>query len=218
MMEFTNAFAAIAAGFGTTATLTATSFILGAVVAIPLALARVSSIRVLRTAAGTYIQISRGVPPIVWLFVIYFGLPQLKFHFSSMNAAIVGLSLISAGYIAEIYRAGLNAVPSGQHEAAQALSLPRSAAFAHVTVPQAIVAVVPLAIAYLIGLLKDSAVASVIGAQDITAMALAVSKRSADGLLIFILAGAVYLLLSLPIAGFGRWAGERVAARWAVRV
>lgn len=211
------AFRAIAAGIGTTATLTLSSFLLGAVLAIPVALARVSPAPILRAVAGTYIQVSRGVPPIVWLFVIYFGLSQFQLRFSSMSAAMTGLSLISAGYIAEIYRAGLNAIPSGQHEAAQALSLPRLAAFSHVMAPQAIVAVVPLSIAYFIGLLKDSAVASVIGAQDITAMALAASKRSPDAMLVFILAGAVYLIISLPIASFGRWAGRQVAARWAVR-
>ncbi|MCA4134811.1 amino acid ABC transporter permease [Arthrobacter sp. M4] len=216
-MNLPGAFSSIAAGIGTTATLTISSFVFGAIIAIPVALARVSRLPLLRLIGGTYIQITRGVPPIVWLFVIYFGLSQFKIHFSSVNASIVGLSVISAGYIAEIYRAGLNSVPSGQQEAAQALSLSRISSFTNVTAPQALVAVIPLAIAYFIGLLKDSAVASVIGAQDITAMALAASKRSMDGLLIFILAGAVYLIISVPVAAFGRWAGAKIAARWAVR-
>ena len=208
----------IANGIGTTATLTISSFALGALIAIPVALARVSPSAVLRVLAGSYIQIVRGVPPIVWLFVIYFGLAQYKLTFTSMNASILGLSLISAGYIAEIYRAGLTSVPAGQTEAAHALSLSKASSFLNVTAPQALVAVIPLSIAYFIGLIKDSAVASVIGALDITAMALAVSKRTADGLLVFIAAGAVYLMISLPVAALGRWLGEKAAAAWAVRV
>ncbi|WP_423181244.1 amino acid ABC transporter permease [Arthrobacter sp. NyZ413] len=208
----------IANGIGTTATLTISSFALGALIAIPVALARVSPSAVLRVLAGSYIQIVRGVPPIVWLFVIYFGLAQYKLTFTTMNASILGLSLISAGYIAEIYRAGLTSVPAGQTEAAHALSLSKASSFLNVTAPQALVAVIPLSIAYFIGLIKDSAVASVIGALDITAMALAVSKRTADGLLVFIAAGAVYLMISLPVAALGRWLGEKAAAAWAVRV
>lgn len=211
-------FTAIIAGLGTTLLLAGGGFVLGAVLALPLAWARVSSFPHLRFLAGGYIEIVRGVPPIVWLFVLYFGLAQFNLQLTSLGAAVLGLSVISSGYIAEIYRAGLSSVPGGQREAAQALSLPLASSFVHVTVPQALVSVIPLAVAYFIGLLKDSAVASVIGAQDITAMALALSKRSLDGLTVFAIAGAVYLIISFPVAMFGRWLGRKAASRWAVRV
>ncbi|NKX56671.1 amino acid ABC transporter permease [Arthrobacter mobilis] len=211
-------FSAIIAGLGTTLLLAVGGFVLGAVIALPLAWARVSSFPALRFLAGGYIEIVRGIPPIVWLFVLYFGLTQFNLQLTSLGAAVLGLGVISSGYIAEIYRAGLSSVPGGQREAAQALSLPLTSSFVHVTAPQALVAVIPLAVAYFIGLLKDSAVASVIGAQDITAMALALSKRSLDGLTVFAIAGAVYLIISFPVAMFGRWLGQKAASRWAVRV
>jgi polar amino acid transport system permease protein len=126
------------------------------------------------------------------------------------------LGIISGGYLAEIYRSGLKAVPAGQSEAAQALSLPRTTAFVRVTAPQAMVTITPLAIVFFIGLLKDSAVASVIGVQEVTATAVALSKRSLDGLTIFVICGLVYLVISFPVSVFGRWLGARVSQLWAV--
>jgi His/Glu/Gln/Arg/opine family amino acid ABC transporter permease subunit len=218
MRDLLATFTAILEGLGGTALLTVASFALGAVLAAPLTWARVSSIPTLRFLAGGYIELVRGIPPIVWLFVLYFGLTQFNLQLTSFSAAILGLGVISSGYIAEIYRAGLGSVPGGQQEAAQALSLSRSASFVHVTAPQSLVTVIPLAVAYFIGLLKDSAVASVIGAQDITAVALALSKRSLDGLTIFAIAGLVYLVISFPVAMFGRWLGQKAASRWAVKI
>lgn len=216
-MSVIDTFITIATGLRTTLVLTVSAFLFGAVIAIPITGARTSRFGALRVLAGSYIEIARGIPPIVWLFILFFGLNQFGIQIESMTAAIVGLGIVSGGYIAEIYRAGLKAIPPGQHEAAQALALPHRAAFVWVTVPQAIVTVTPLALAFFIGLLKDSAVASIIGVQDITAMAVALSKRSFEGFTIFLIAGVVYLVISLPIAAFGRWLGHVLTERWAVR-
>jgi polar amino acid transport system permease protein len=204
-------------GMGTTLTLTVLSFLLGAVVALPIAVARVSRFHALRFIAGGYVEFVRGIPPIAWLFVLFFGLNQFGVHPQSFTAAVVGLGVISSGYLAEIYRAGFNAVPPGQREAAAALSIRPSAAFRTVVAPQAAITALPLAIAYFIGLLKDSAVASVIGVQDITTIALSLSRRSLDALTIFAAAGLVYLIISIPVGIFGRWAGEALARKWGSR-
>lgn len=211
MNVFLHSILVIAGGIGTTFLLTVASFLIGGVLAVPLVLARTSSSAILRALSGTYIAVSRGIPPIAWLFVLFFGLGQLGVRLSSLSAAIAGLSVISAGYLAEIYRAGLSAVPRGQDDAARALGLPPRTAFYRVIVPQAIATVIPLAVAYFIGLLKDSAVASVIGVQDVTAFALSLSKRELESFTIFLAAGAVYLVISVPVAILGRWVGARVA-------
>jgi polar amino acid transport system permease protein len=217
-MTFLESFVSVIQGIAATLTLTALSFAIGAVIALPVALGRISRLRPLRFFAAAYIEIVRGIPPIAWLFVLFFGLNQFGIRLNSFAAAVIGLGIVSGGYLAEIYRAGLNAVPPGQREAASALSISPVVAFRSVVAPQAFVTVLPLAIAYFIGLLKDSAVASVIGVQDITTIALGLSRRSLDALTIFAAAGLAYLLISIPIGVFGRWAGEALARKWGARV
>jgi polar amino acid transport system permease protein len=215
-MKMLDIFVEILRGLPMTAILTVGGFALGAVIAVPVTWARTCRPVWLRAVSSSYIEIARGVPPIVWLFLLFFGLNQFGVQMESLAAAIVGLGIISGGYLAEIYRSGLKAVPAGQSEAAQALSLPRTTAFVRVTAPQAMVTITPLAIVFFIGLLKDSAVASVIGVQEVTASAVALSKRSLDGLTIFVICGLVYLVISFPVSVFGRWLGARVSQLWAV--
>jgi polar amino acid transport system permease protein len=217
-MTFLDFFVALLGGIGTTLALTAGSFAIGAVLGIPIALGRISRFHALRFLAGAYIEIVRGIPPIAWLFLLFFGLNQFGIRLNSFVAALIALGVISGGYLAEIYRAGLNAVPSGQREAAMALSISSRTAFQFVIAPQAVITILPLAVAFFIGLLKDSAVASVIGVQDITTIALGLSRRSLDALTIFAAAGLVYLLISIPIGLLGRWAGDTLSKKWGARV
>jgi His/Glu/Gln/Arg/opine family amino acid ABC transporter permease subunit len=203
----------IAGGIGTTFVLTVSSFVIGGILAMPLALARSSTLRIARAVAGAYIAIARGIPPIAWLFVLFFGLAQVGVKLSSLGAAIAGLSVIAAAYLAEIYRSGLLAVPTGQAEASRALGLTQAVTLGRVIMPQAVVTILPIAVAFFIGLLKDSAIASVIGVQDITAFALNLSKRSADSFTVFLAAGAVYLIISVPVAVLGRVVGPWFARR-----
>ena len=213
MNEFVRALGTLASGIGTTFLLTFAAFALGSVIAVPIVLGRVSSVPPLRLAATAYIELSRGVPPIVWLFVLYFGLTQFDVRLGSMTAAILGLGIISGGYLAEIYRSGLRAVPPGQTEAADALGISRVATYTKVIIPQAVVTGLPLAATYAVGLLKDSAVASVIGVQEITAFAVGLAKREVEGLTIFAAAGLVYLVISIPLSVLSRAAGSYLAVR-----
>jgi polar amino acid transport system permease protein len=210
MMEFFHYVAALSAGIGNTLLLTGSAFAIGAVVGLPMAAARNSSWLILRSAAGTYVEVVRGIPPIAWLFVLFYGVSQFDVELSSTAAAILGLGLIAGAYMTEIYRSGLRAIPHGQFEAARALGLRGMRTYRYVLAPQAIVTVVPPAVAFAIGLLKDSAVASVIGVQEITTLALSETRQEFAGLTIFVAAGAVYLLISVPVAMFGRWLGNRL--------
>jgi len=198
-----------------TAILTFGGFLLGAVFAVPVTVLRRSRLRPLRVLAIAYVEGVRGVPPIAWLFLLYFGLAQVDFRLSSLTAGVLGLGLISTAYLSEIYRAGLRAVPQGQLEAARAVGLDTLATYRRVVAPQAVVTIVPPAAAFLIGLLKDSAVASLIGVPEVTGLALRLTQQEFDGLAIFAAAGLVYLALSLPLAAFARWLGTRLSARLA---
>lgn len=191
-----------------------TCFTLGAVLALPIAVGRLSENSIARGLASSYISVVRGVPPITWLFLIFYGLPQLGLRFPSFWAAVVGLTMICTAYIAEFYRSGWLALPSGQIEAGKALGLSNLEAFRKVIAPQVFVIVLPMAITYFIALLKNSAVVSVIGVSDITERALSLSRTAPDPFNVFIAAGCVYMAVSVPIGLVGRLTSPWVARRF----
>ena len=203
-------------GIGQTVAITVTSFVVGAILGLPLALMRRSARPVLRLPAIVVIEGVRSIPPIVWLFLAFYAVGNDLVQLSTFEAAVAGLGLIAAAYLAEIYRAGLDAVPRGQWEAANALGLPSRALYRRVVLPQAVVVVIPPAATYAIGLLKDSAIASVIGAEDITFLAFQETQATLQGLTIFLVAGVLYLILSAPIAAVARYSGQVLVQKVAV--
>lgn len=193
-------FTDILAGIGYTILITAVSLVVGGIIGLPLAAARRSRFAVLRGVTTAYLDVVRAIPPITWLFLIYFGLPQYQIYFEPIGAAIVGLSLISSAYMAEIYRAGLLSIHSGQWEAAHALGMSAKTRTVHIITPQAYRVSLAAVAVYAIGLLKDSALASTIGVQEITYRAADVARDTHEGLLAFVIAGALYVALSIPFA------------------
>ena len=209
-------FQVLAQGIGQTCLITAGAFAFGAIIAIPLALLRRSTLVWLRWPATTVIEVLRSIPPIVVLFVLFYGLGSGAIRLSTVQAAILGLGVIAAAYLAEIYRAGIDAVATGQWEASKALAVPRSKTYLLVILPQALIVIIPPAATFAIGLLKDSAIASVIGAHDITFQAFQESQATLQGLTIFAIAGGLYILLSIPIAVLARWADHTLSQKAAV--
>jgi polar amino acid transport system permease protein len=209
---------ALAEGIGMTLWLTLASFLLGCLGGLLLMLARRSPFPPLRWLAVTYIEIVRGVPAIAWLFVIFYGLAQGGYlTLGAVTSAIVGFSAISSGYLAEIFRAAVGAVPRGQWEAAEAVGMSRVDVYTRVILPQALPIATPPGAAYLIGLLKDTSIAATIGVADITFEATQLTKETFDGFEIFLIAGLMYVGLGLPVAAVSRWFGTRlVKARYGV--
>lgn len=201
----------LAAGVGTTVELTAVAFAIGAVLGLPLALMRRGDWLPLRLAAVVVVEVIRAVPPLVWLFIVYYSVGSGAIQLSTFEAAVIGLGLISAAHLSEIYRAGLESVAPGQWEAARALSLPTLLMYRKVVLPQAVALVVPPAATFAIGLLKDSAVASVIGAQDITFLAVQETQQTLNGLGNFAIAGLLYIALSVPVAIVARYAAHSLS-------
>lgn len=215
-MRILELFTAMLAGLGDTLLLTVTALLIGATIAVPISAGRMSKRLLPRILATAYIEIVRGIPPIAWLFLIFFGLTQFGARMSNMQAAIIGLGLIAGAYLAEIYRSSMSAVPSGQHEAGRALALSHRTTFLSILLPQAIVTGLPQGVAYAIGLLKDSAIATVIGVSGVTTIALSLSRRSLDALTIFIVCGLVYMIVSVPTSMFGRWLSGKLALKLGV--
>lgn len=208
--------AVLAAGIGQTVEITASAFLLGALLGLPLAIMRRSGVWLLQAPAVVAIEVLRAVPPIVWLFIVYYAIGSGAVKLSTYQAATIGLGLIAAAQLAEVYRAGLNSVPTGQWEATRALALPRFSTYARVILPQAFVVVIPPMATYAIGLLKDSATASVIGASDITFRAVQQTQQDLNGFGNFAVAGLLYIALSIPVAVVARGADSWLTRRLVV--
>jgi len=202
-------------GLGTTVIITFGSFLIGAVCAVPVALARLSEIAPLRWVATAFIEVVRGIPPIAWMLVLFYGLGRY-ITLPPLLATCLALGAVSTAYLAENYRAGIQAVAGGQWEGAGALGLSNGDTFWRVIAPQGIGVALPPSASYAVGLLKDSAVASVIGVSDIAFQALTLNQQGNPGLPIFLAAGVVYLIVSVPMAVLARKADSFIRTRSAV--
>lgn len=195
---------AIARGVGLTLYVTGASLLFGGIIGLVLVGAARSPFAIVRGAATLYINVIRVIPPITWLFLIYFGLPQYSLRLTTIQAAIIGFSIIASAFMAEIYRSGLLSIPEGQREAAHALGLSTVTTVGHIITPQAFRVALPAIATYGIGLLKDSALASTIGVREITYYAQQAAKQTHEGLLSFVVAGALYIVISLIVAVVAR--------------
>ncbi|MCA4133882.1 amino acid ABC transporter permease [Arthrobacter sp. M4] len=207
-----DALSAVLQGLPMTITLTLSAFAIGIVGAIPVAVGLSSPKLPIRLASRLFVDFVRGVPIIVWLFLLKFGIQIGTFKFNPVGAAIVGLGVVSVAYLAEIYRGGLQAVPRGQGEAADALGLTRGTAFYSIMVPQAFRIVSPSIATYLTGLLKDSSIASTIIVTEMVFQSQAFARQhpTVEGILPYILVGVIYIALSLPVAYISRRLDSRM--------
>lgn len=200
----TQLLSSIAQGIGLTLYVTGASLLFGGIIGLILVGAARSPAAPIRAVATLYINIVRVIPPITWLFLIYFGLPQFVLRLTTIQAAIIGFSVIASAFMAEIYRSGLLSIPDGQREAAHALGLSSVTTVGHIITPQAFRVALPAIATYGIGLLKDSALASTIGVREITYYAQQSAKQTHEGLLSFVVAGALYIVISLIVALISR--------------
>jgi polar amino acid transport system permease protein len=149
----------------------AIAFTFGFALAVPLALMKMSSIRPYRWIANIYIEIFRGLPALVTIILVSFGLPIAfgwRIPFGTAGKAAVGLGLVAAAYMAETIRAGIQAVPAGQTEAAQALGMGQLAAMRFIVLPQALRITIPPLTNELVLLIKDTSLLFVVGTTPAT--------------------------------------------------
>lgn len=210
-----DAFLAVLRGLPLTLLVTIVAFAFGLVAAAPLALGLRSRILPLAVLCRVIVDLVRGIPIIVWLFILKFGLrfdPDLGSpYLRSVPAAVLGLGLVSTAYLAEIYRGGIQTVPRGQFEAAGALGIGSVTAFFRIIAPQALRTVSPSVATYFIGLFKDSSIASTIIVAEMVFQAQSYGRQNPTvaGILPYVFAGMLYIVLSLPVA----WASRKLEAR-----
>lgn len=190
--------AEFAEGARTTLYLTLISGAIGLVLGVVAALARTSGNALLRTISGAYIWIIRGTPLLVQILFMYFALPVLVpgLNLPDFAAAVIALALNVGAYNAEAVRAGLNAVPRGQTEAARALGLPRSHVFLDVVFPQAFKISLPPLVSNFVALLKDSSLAYAIGVVELTNVGNRIQSATFQPVETLITVGVTYLALT----------------------
>lgn len=200
-------------GLGMTALLVVISGAIGSAAGLILGLAATSPLPPVRWVSNIYTNVIRGIPPLVILFFMYFAIPIFfpLLTLSNQLTAIIGLSVYAAAYIGEIVRGSINAIPAGQGEAAQALGMNYYVRLRYVIVPQGMRLMVPPGIAFLISLVKASALASVIGYVELTKEGHIVSTLNNQPLNVFLVVAVFYFAISYPLALLGRWAERRLA-------
>jgi polar amino acid transport system permease protein len=161
------AFPMLMRGVGNTILLGCASIVFGGVAGLFLCLMRLYAPRPARLVAIGYIDILRAMPILVLLILIYYALPFVGIRFSSFTSATLALSMVLAAFTAEVCRAGIEAVPRGQFEAAAALGIPFWRTMATVVLPQAIRLVIPPLTSNCVSIYKDTALASVVATPDL---------------------------------------------------
>jgi len=189
--------------------LTVFSFALAVVIGILLALGKLSPLRPLRALCTAYIEVARGVPALAILFLIYFGLVPLGIVLDAFVAGVVGLGMSAGGYLAEVFRAGIQAIHRGQREAALAVGMTPAQSFRFIILPQAVRIVLPPLLNMLIILLKDTSICSLISPPELMLRAKDLAMMSFLPMHLFLLAAVIYFLLAWPLSLIAR----RVEAR-----
>ena len=203
-------------GLVDTAVITVGAYVIGAVVGAAIAWARRARSAPIRLTARTLVEVVRAVPVLVWLFVVFYGLPTYGINFTPVVAATLTLGVIASAYLSEIYRGGLAAIGRGQWDASAALGLSRRDVALRVIVPQTLRVSGPAMAGYGIWLLKDSALASTIGVVELTYRASAEAQRTGKGLTVFLIVGVIYLLLGMPMALASRGVDRRMRSRYSM--
>ncbi len=192
--------------------LSAVSILLGFAIAALLCAGMLSRSRPAAYAGRLFVSFFRGTPLLVQLLLIFHLLPQIGVNVSSEVAAIVGMSLCTAAYQAEILRGGLQSVPRGLVEAADMCGLDAVATFRRIRLPIAVRLTLPALTSEAIMILKASSLVSVVGVIELTQMAKDLASSTFEFLPIYASAGLIYLIINAGLAVFGRGL-ERSARR-----
>lgn len=192
--------------------LTCISLVIGACLALPLALGRLSKNRWVAGFSFAYVYYFRGTPLLVQIFLIYYGLPQIGLTLNAYTSALLSLSLNTAAYTAEIIRGGIQAVAAGEIESAHAMGLTRAQVLGRIVLPQMIGFALPAYGNEIILQIKATSLASTITLMDLTGMARTLAAETYAPLEIFCAAGVIYLVMVFSTSKLITWMERRWTA------
>ena len=188
------------------------AFVGGALVGLPIALLRVSKSRVLRGIASAYIQVIQGTPLLIVLFLSYFGLGIMGYKLDPLVAAGVSFTLYAAAFLGEIWRGCIEAVPKTQWEASDCLGLNPVQQYAYVILPQALRIAIPPTVGFMVQIVKNTSLASVIGFVELARAGQIVNNSTFEPFVIFTAVAAIYFVLCYPLSVAARTLERRAHA------
>lgn len=198
-------------GAVTTVELSVVAMALAVLVGLVVVLVRLYAVPPFNWLAKAYVEVFRGTPLLIQLLMIYYGLPQIGIEPNAFLAAIIGLGLNYAASEAENYRAGIQAIPRGQTEAAMALGMSRRQALQHVILPQALRLVIPPVTNDFIAMFKDSSIVSVITMVELTKVYGMLAMSTYDYIGLGLMTAGIYFGLSYPASIFANWLERKLA-------
>ena len=184
----------------------------GALVGLPIALMRVSPNPALRIIASGYIQLIQGTPLLILLFLTYFGLGILGYKLAPLVAAGLALTLYAAAFLGEIWRGCIEAVPRTQWEASDCLGLDRFQQYAYVILPQAFKMAIPPTVGFMVQIVKNTSLASVVGFVELARAGQIVNNSTFEPFAIFTAVAAIYFVLCYPLSVAARTLERRAHA------
>lgn len=190
--------------------LTALSLVFGVTGGLILALARISPLVFLRPFAMAYVEVVRGTPLLMQIYVIYFVLPAVGIELSSMAAGVLALSCNAAAYSSEIFRAGIESIDPGQMEAARSLGMDYRKSMRWIILPQTMRRVLPPLTNEAVALLKDSSLVSVVALSELMRVGKEIATNSGSPTTVYLSVALVYLAMTLPLT----WLVRRLEVRW----
>lgn len=193
-------------GLGVSVRLAGLALFLGLPAGLGLALCAGASSRLIRTSAMVFVEVGRGTPALVVLQLVYFGIPSTGWSVSAFLSASVALGLTTAAYTSEIIRGGLQAVPVGQVEAAQALGLRGADLLRYVIIPQGIRVALPALMGFAVLIFQATSLAYTIAIPEILSQAYSIGSSTFRYLSVLSLAGLMYVAVTVPAS----WLSGRV--------
>lgn len=191
-----NSLPALLAGLWISVKIIFWGFMLAFVLGLIFGIINVGDDKVLKFIARCYIDIFRGTPLLVQIFIIYFGLPNiLDIKINAVIAGIIAIALNAGAYIAEIFRGGIQSIDSGQMEAARSLGLSYSKAMRKIILPQAMRQMLPTLVNQLIISLKDTSLLSAIGVTELTSSGQIIIASTFKAFQIWIIVGCLYFII-----------------------
>lgn len=172
----------------------------GALVGLPLALMRVSRSKLLRGLASVYIQIVQGTPLLIVLFLSYFGLGIMGYKLDPLVAAGLSFTVYAAAFLGEIWRGCIEAVPKTQWEASDCLGLGPIQQYAYVILPQALRIATPPTVGFMVQIVKNTSLASVIGFVELARAGQIVNNSTFEPFVIFAVVGVIYFAICYPLS------------------
>jgi polar amino acid transport system permease protein len=189
---------------GWTLLLTAVAFAIGGLGGGALAIMRLSQSRLLSLAAKTYILIIQSIPVLMVLFMSYYGLALFGIELPAFFAASASLAIYVSAYLAEIWRGAIESVPFQQWEASSSLALTRTQQYRYIIIPQAIRISLPPTVGFLVQLVKNTSIVSVVGFVELSRAGQLVNNATFRPFQVFAAVAAIYFLICFPLSRLSR--------------